>query len=165
METFNQFVGRVCNFRGSPLPIEEHQEWYRAEYNKELNRQGASQQVKTGKPFLPYPKPETYESKSYREYISTHPCWICGKGPTEAAHQTFGRAGTSTKAPDSQCLPECGDCHRVKKHQQGRSPQTIAAKEKVIEFILDYIEKEYRAIDSRMVVIDFLTNFMKEKKI
>jgi len=117
------------------------------------------------KPFIPYQKPEPYRSKGYREYIATHPCWRCGKGPTEAAHSTLGRAGTSTKAPDSQCLPECVHCHRIKKHMQGRSPQAIAAKEKIIELMLDYIEKEYRAIDSRMVVIDFLTDFMKEKKI
>lgn len=158
METFNQFVSRVCNFRGSPLPVEEHQEWYCAEYKKEQAKYSA-------KPLLPYSKPKTYRSKAYREYIATHPCWICGEGPAEAAHSTLGRGGASTKAPDSQCLPECGSCHRIKKHMQGKSPQAIAVKEKVIEFLLVYIEKEYPAIDSRMVVVDFLTEFMQEKKI
>ena len=117
------------------------------------------------KPFTPYQKPEAYRSKNYREYIATHACWICGQGPAEAAHSTLGRGGIAIKVSDSQCLPECGDCHRVKKHMQGRSPQAIAAKEKIIEFMLDYIEREYRAIDSRMEVVEFLTIRMKELKI
>lgn len=115
------------------------------------------------KPFIPYQKPEAYRSKAYREYIASHPCWICGKGPTEAAHSTLGRGGTATKAPDSQCLPECTDCHRVKKHLQGKSPAAVAAKEKIIELILGYIECP--AVDSQMIVVDFLTDYMRGRGI
>lgn len=117
------------------------------------------------KPLMPFTKPEAYRSENYREYIATHYCWVCGQGPTEAAHSTLGRGGTATKAPDSQCLPECVECHRIKKHIQGRSPQAIAVKEMVIEFILKYIEREYKAVDGHMLVVDFLTNWMQEKKI
>lgn len=119
----------------------------------------------TKKPFLPYAKPEAYRSKAYREYVASHTCWICGRAPTEAAHSTLGRGGMSKKAPDSQCLPECIKCHRVEKHQQGRSPHAGIVKEKVIELMLLYIEKQYRAVDGYMLVIDFLTDWMQEKKI
>jgi len=117
------------------------------------------------KPLIPDHKTKAYRSKAYREHITTHPCWRCGKGPTEAAHSTFGRAGTAIKASDSQCLPECDNCHRIKKHMQGKSPQAVVAKTMALEFILEYIEKKLPAVDSHMLVMDFLTDYMQKEKI
>jgi len=92
----------------------------------------------------PVPKPYTYRSKEYMEFIRTKPCLVCGHPNTVPHHEPLGRGGKGIKAPDSQTVPMCTGCH-IYRHQMGASFW------------------EYNNIDPKMEIIKILTEFLNEK--
>lgn len=69
------------------------------------------------------PKPKTFRSKKYREFIKTLPCVMCGYSTHEGlsivpAHQKLGCGGMGIKPPDTHCIPLCHKCHTLE-HQVG----------------------------------------------
>ena len=60
-----------------------------------------------------YPKPQTYRSKKYLDFIRSHPCYVCGRQDETvvAHHEAFGNKGVGMKAPDTYTIPLCVECH------------------------------------------------------
>ena len=49
-------------------------------------------------------------SPGYLEFIRSKPCLICGRKST-AHHEPLKQGGCSIKAPDTQSVPLCMECH------------------------------------------------------
>jgi hypothetical protein len=62
---------------------------------------------------------KTYRNKKYREWVASHPCLRCHRQPCAAHHEAITGRGIGIKAPDTECLPLCNECHRLR-HDQGR---------------------------------------------
>lgn len=55
------------------------------------------------------PKTKQPRSESYRRWVATLPCIVCGiEGYTQAAHPNHGR-GLGQKSSDLDCFPLCCD--------------------------------------------------------
>jgi hypothetical protein len=55
-----------------------------------------------------FPKLKPPRSESYRRWVASLPCIVCGiQGYTQAAHPNQGR-GLGQKASDLDCFPLCG---------------------------------------------------------
>lgn len=65
-------------------------------------------------------KKKTFRSMKYKKFISNQACCNCHvPAPSDPHHEALpGQRGTGIKAPDSQCLPLCHECH-VFRHQKG----------------------------------------------
>jgi hypothetical protein len=93
-----------------------------------------------------YPKPKTYRSKKYLEFIRTKRCIVCGYDQTVPHHEPLGHGGKGIKAPDSFTLPMCHLCHNYR-HQQG------------------FVFWEENNIDPKLEIIKLLTEYLHEKGI
>lgn len=60
------------------------------------------------------PKPKTYRSKNYLEFIRSKPCLCCGNPNTIAHHECLGDNRMGSKCDDSHCLPLCNECHLLR---------------------------------------------------
>ena len=97
-----------------------------------------------------------YRSVKYQAWVrGLNKCIRCDYEPTRPgleddnpitfAHQTLGQAGTALKAPDTQGLPLCAQCHQIE-HTMPPS-----------EF--------WDGIDVKMEIIKQLTRYMEEKRL
>jgi len=93
-----------------------------------------------------YPKPKTYRSKKYLEFIRGLNCIVCGHPDTVPHHEPLGHGGKGIKAPDSQTLPMCTGCHMYR-HQAG----------------VGYWDD--MNVDPQMAIIKLLTEYLHEKGI
>lgn len=58
------------------------------------------------------PKPSTWRSKKYLDFIRSKPCLMCGHyAPSMAHHEGFGSKGMGMKVSDAQTIPLCPVCH------------------------------------------------------
>ena len=89
--------------------------------------------------FFPDPKPKTWRSKPYRDWIKHKPCLFCDKPPPNDAHHVLGilLRGMGTKPSDSVCIPACRTCHR--KEHQDRRWHDFDLKKKIIEYLTEYL--------------------------
>jgi len=89
-----------------------------------------------------FPKPKTYRSKKYLDFIRSKPCITCGSHDTFPHHEAMGCAGKGIKAPDSYTLPMCAKCHRFR-HDTGFSfwdEQNIDVKMEIIKLLTEYLQ-------------------------
>ena len=62
--------------------------------------------------FNPQPKEKRWISPSYRNFIRTHPCCVCGNHFTVAHHvQVKGNGKMGGKESDCWCVPLCHNHH------------------------------------------------------
>lgn len=67
---------------------------------------------------MKFPKPLTYESADYREFVRKQPCFICGRDyteiPVECHHESMGTGEQEQggKCFDLMTLPLCIDHHQ-----------------------------------------------------
>ena len=66
----------------------------------------------------PIPKPTTYRSRRYLDFVMRHPCCICSTPHLVAAHHS-ATGGCSIKGGDDSAVPLCFECH-YKVHNSGR---------------------------------------------
>ena len=92
-----------------------------------------------------FPKPKTYRSKKYLEFIRGRACLCCGR-PSIAHHEPLGGGGKGIKCDDSRALPLCPECHMFR-HNNG------------VSFWVD------NDIDPKMEIIKLLTEYLHEKGI
>ena len=84
----------------------------------------------------PDPKPKTYRSKKYLDFIRQKSCLFCGK-KSEPHHVSFGGdRGTGIKPPDTQCVPLCRECHQ--RTHNGNIGHVYFARE-IIRLMTEYI--------------------------
>jgi hypothetical protein len=93
-----------------------------------------------------YPKPKTFRSKKYLDFIRSKPCFVCGKpGPSDPHHENFGFCGSGMKAPDTYTVPLCREHHSVRHSEGGRIfPQEVEWA--VIKYLTEYIERDDAAV-------------------
>ena len=66
------------------------------------------------------PKSKRWESKKYRQWVSTLPCIICLKTPSAPHHVKIkGHGGMSRKPSDYWCIPLCHE-HHLEIHNAGK---------------------------------------------
>ena len=93
--------------------------------------------------FNPQPKQEYVRDESYRRFVASLPCFVCGRvGRSQAAHSnsaTHGH-GRSIKASDASLFPLCADgpeaigCHT--RHDQAKDGLTREQRRaREVEFI------------------------------
>jgi hypothetical protein len=58
---------------------------------------------------MEFPKNKIYRSESYKAYVRTLPCIVCGN-PSDPHHEIGG--GTGLKGSDLFCIPLCRDDHQ-----------------------------------------------------
>ena len=109
------------------------------------------------------PKPKTFRSNKYKNWVKSLSCIKCGRTPCDPHHQNLGdRPAMGLKAPDSQCIPLCPKCHS-EYHNKGKETfwgyQSTSAL--IIDTIKQYIFEELH-INPEMLVIEFLTKFLEE---
>lgn len=64
-----------------------------------------------------FPKPHTFRSERYLEFVRTLPCAVCGT-PYVAPHHAGDDRGMSLKCSDTRTIPLCARCH-TEMHQRG----------------------------------------------
>ena len=69
------------------------------------NKQGRDEMIE------PIPKPHTYRSNKYLDFIRSKRCIICGNPETIAHHESLGRNAMGSKPPDHHAMPLCTICH------------------------------------------------------
>jgi len=116
---------------------------------------------------LPNPKPETYRSEKYKQFIRKQPCIVCGHLITHHHHESdlknFG-GGMGKKCHDYISLPLCDMCHRFRENNGFESFwKDTSVFRKIIEYILKYIDEN--GYDSRRIMADVLMAWLHEKKL
>lgn len=101
------------------------------------------------KKMTPHPKPKTFRSEKFLEYIRSKPSLYSGRIGTEydpivAAHIGFGKGGTALKAPDTQAVPllrsEHLDEHRGSKTFWGNQYNALPLR--CLEYVTEYMAIE-----------------------
>lgn len=95
----------------------------------------------------PIPKPHTFRSKEYLDFIRSQPCCNCGHhGPSDPHHVRFdGNAGWGMKPPDTCTVPLCNDgpefqCHDLtQRYKQGGAELEFMLKT-MVRLLTEYIE-------------------------
>jgi len=87
------------------------------------------------------PKPHTFRSEKYKEFVREHPCFGCGKSaPSEAHHVRLHDGGWGMKPADTQTIPLCLICHD--REENGRSVvDPISVIIKMVRLQTEYIGK------------------------
>ena len=100
------------------------------------------------KSFLPNPKPVTHRDPKYLAFIRAKPSLYSGRigmkyDPIVAAHQGFGKKGTSLKAPDTHAVPLLHTEHQIA-HQVGDKTfwgdQHEALPLRCLEYVTEYLQ-------------------------
>jgi len=87
----------------------------------------------------PIPKIKPIRSETYKKFIRSKPCLVCGTTANiQACHNNFGYGATGSKASDLYCLPGCRACHRWE-HWQGQSLPEEYRAIKCLEFLNEYL--------------------------
>lgn len=65
--------------------------------------------------YMNFQKNKAWRSKKYIATVKGQPCLNCGSTDTEDHHddRDFYNSGTGIKAPDSQTIPLCRNCHTL----------------------------------------------------
>jgi len=88
------------------------------------------------------PKPKTWRSARYREFVSMHPCMKCySNPPNDGHHYSLGDRGMGIKVPDSQIIPLCRICHNQVHTGEAKIGREWAAK-KMVELLTEFLERE-----------------------
>ena len=87
------------------------------------------------------PKPHSFRSDKYLDYIRSKPCLICGKDETVAHHESLNRTGIGMKAPDSHAVPLCVYCHH-RCHANGISSfwGGYDVRQRIIDLLSEYLQ-------------------------
>jgi hypothetical protein len=114
----------------------------------------------------PDPKPKTFKSKKYRDFIASHPCVVSGK-KSNVHHEPLGLTGMGMKCPDSHCVPLKPELHTTgpgARHQMGAEQfwesHDIDVKKIIIGYISEYLELQN--IDAKMLIIRLLTKYLSD---
>jgi hypothetical protein len=92
---------------------------------------------------IEYPKPKTFRSKKYLDFIRGKPCLACGKpAPSDPHHENLGFCGAGMKAPDTHTVPLCRECHRKHHDAYGNYLFPISVEWSVIGYLTEYIRSQ-----------------------
>lgn len=98
-----------------------------------------------------YPKIQPMRSESYKKFIRSLPCLICGRD-SEHHHEPleFDSRGTALKGPDNEAMPLCVIHHtadRLSRHRMGRekfySLYNIDWRKVIVEYQRRFKESEF----------------------
>lgn len=91
-----------------------------------------------------FPKPKTFRSKRYLDFIRQHSCLVCNAPHTVPHHVGLGKNMQSGKPPDSHCLPLCPKHHD--EHGSGATnnrfweEHRIDPKLEIIQLLTEYLD-------------------------
>jgi len=66
-----------------------------------------------------YFKEKTTRSESYKKFIRSQRCLVCGSVESQHHHEPLNGRGIGLKGPDDESLPLCHKCH-TERHIKGR---------------------------------------------
>ena len=116
--------------------------------------------------FNPQPKPVTWKSGKYRNFVASKPCAVPGCfNKSNFHHENLGiPSGIGTKCPDSQGLNICPEHHALI-HRLGSEKfyelHDMDPKTLIIKNICEYIETDN--VDAEMLIINLLTGYLSNE--